>query len=74
MDPIHSETLRAEVRLAQRIPTRIHIDAVPEGVRISSGMTCTVVVAALARDWAIPKLIRSSLTRWAPAAETQMKG
>jgi multidrug resistance efflux pump len=32
------------VRLAQRIPVRIHIDEVPEGVLISSGMTCTVVV------------------------------
>jgi multidrug resistance efflux pump len=57
------------VRLAQRIPTRIHIDAVPEGVRISAGMTCTVVVEAPAREWAIPSLIRSGLARWAPAAE-----
>jgi len=32
------------VRLAQRIPVRIHIDAVPDGVQISAGMTCTVVV------------------------------
>ena len=32
------------VRLAQRIPVRIHIDTVPDGVLISSGMTCTVVV------------------------------
>ena len=32
------------VRLAQRITVRIHIDDVPEGVLISSGMTCTVVV------------------------------
>ena len=31
------------VRLAQRIPVRIHIDSVPDGVLISSGMTCTVV-------------------------------
>jgi multidrug resistance efflux pump len=54
------------VRLAQRIPTRIHIDDVPEGVRISSGMTCTVVVAAPAREWAIPSLIRSSFARFAP--------
>ena len=34
------------VRLAQRIPVRIHIDDVPKGVVISSGMTCTVVVQA----------------------------
>jgi multidrug resistance efflux pump len=32
------------VRLAQRIPVRIHIDAVPKGTLISSGMTATVVV------------------------------
>jgi RND family efflux transporter MFP subunit len=32
------------VRLAQRIPVRIHIDEVPEGVLLASGMTCTVVV------------------------------
>jgi RND family efflux transporter MFP subunit len=32
------------VRLAQRIPVRIHIDRIPEGVRIAAGMTCTVVV------------------------------
>jgi len=33
------------VRLAQRIPVRIHIDEVPQGMLISAGMTCTVVVA-----------------------------
>jgi multidrug resistance efflux pump len=32
------------VRLAQRIPVRIHIDNVPEGVNISSGLTCTITV------------------------------
>jgi RND family efflux transporter MFP subunit len=32
------------VRLAQRIPVRIHIDHVPEEVTLSAGMTCTVVV------------------------------
>lgn len=32
------------VRLAQRIPIRIHIDAVPSGVELVAGMTCTVVV------------------------------
>ena len=34
------------VRLAQRIPVRIHMDNVPDGMLISSGMTCTVVVQA----------------------------
>jgi multidrug resistance efflux pump len=57
------------VRLAQRIPIRIHIDDVPEHVRISSGMTCTVVVAAESRQWAITSLIRSAFARQAPAAE-----
>jgi multidrug resistance efflux pump len=32
------------VRLAQRIPVRIHLTKVPPDVLISAGMTCTVVV------------------------------
>ncbi|HEY1999206.1 HlyD family secretion protein [Paraburkholderia sp.] len=32
------------VRLAQRVPVRIQIDHVPEGVVLSAGTTCTVVV------------------------------
>jgi multidrug resistance efflux pump len=32
------------VRLAQRIPVRIHIDQVPEGVRLVAGMTATVQI------------------------------
>ena len=32
------------VRLAQRIPVRIEIDHVPEGVVLAAGQTCTVVV------------------------------
>lgn len=32
------------VRLAQRIPVRIHIDHVPEGLTLAAGMTCTVVI------------------------------
>ncbi len=32
------------VRLAQRIPVRIHIDQVPDGVTLAAGMTCTIVV------------------------------
>jgi multidrug resistance efflux pump len=32
------------VRLAQRIPVRIHIDAVPPGVALSAGMTATVEI------------------------------
>jgi multidrug resistance efflux pump len=32
------------VRLAQRVPVRIHLDDVPEGVLLAAGMTCTVVI------------------------------
>jgi multidrug resistance efflux pump len=32
------------VRLAQRVPVRIHIDEVPQGVLLAAGITCTVVV------------------------------
>ena len=32
------------VRLAQRVPVRIHIDKVPDGVRLVSGMTATVQI------------------------------
>jgi multidrug resistance efflux pump len=32
------------VRLAQRIPVRIAVDQVPSGVRLSAGMTATVVI------------------------------
>ncbi len=43
------------VRLAQRIPVRIHIDEVPEGVVLSSGMTATVQIdprpKPSARSW-----------------------
>jgi multidrug resistance efflux pump len=52
------------VRLAQRIPVRIHIDDVPDGVLISSGITCTVVVQAPPRQWAV----LAALRRWEEAA------
>jgi RND family efflux transporter MFP subunit len=32
------------VRLAQRVPVRVKIDVVPDGVLLSAGTTCTVVV------------------------------
>jgi multidrug resistance efflux pump len=32
------------VRLAQRIPVRIHMDSVPHDVKIVAGQTCTIVV------------------------------
>lgn len=52
------------VRLAQRIPVRIHIDDVPERVLISSGMTCTVVVETPPSRWAV----LAALDRWLAAA------
>ena len=33
------------VRLAQRIPVRIHIDQVPKGVKIAAGQTCTIFLS-----------------------------
>jgi multidrug resistance efflux pump len=32
------------VRLAQRIPVRIHIDRVPQGVHLAVGETCTIYI------------------------------
>jgi multidrug resistance efflux pump len=52
------------VRLAQRIPVRIHIDHVPKGVLVSSGMTATVVVEGPPRQWAT----LAALRKWLPAA------
>ncbi len=34
------------VRLAQRIPVRIHIDDVPQAVQLAAGMTCSVAVGS----------------------------
>lgn len=33
------------VRLAQRVPVRIHIDHTPDGVVLAAGTTCTVIVS-----------------------------
>jgi multidrug resistance efflux pump len=40
------------VRLAQRIPVRLHLTHVPPGVLVSAGMTCTVVM----KEGAEPKV------------------
>jgi multidrug resistance efflux pump len=48
------------VRLAQRVPVRIHIDDVPKGVVLSAGMTATVVVEAPPRQWATLAALRGS--------------
>ncbi|MGF6770573.1 RND family efflux transporter MFP subunit [Paraburkholderia sp. GAS199] len=40
------------VRLAQRVPVRIKIDSVPDGLILSAGTTCTVVIPAkLSTKW-----------------------
>lgn len=49
VDPVYTW-----VRLAQRVPVRIRIDAVPEGVTLVAGMTATVSVGEPGRhrrDW-----------------------
>ena len=46
------------VRLAERIPVRIHIDDAPEGVLISAGMTATVDVQSGPRHWATVAALR----------------
>jgi len=38
------------VRLAQRVPVRIHLDELPDGVRLVQGMTATVEVRQAASD------------------------
>lgn len=46
------------VRLAQRIPVRLHIDKVPPEITLAAGMTCTVTVGAASRTE------RGRLTTW----------
>jgi multidrug resistance efflux pump len=57
------------VRLAQRIPVRIHIDDIPQGVHISAGMTCTVVVPKSPREWAVVSLIEDLFAEPTMAAQ-----
>jgi RND family efflux transporter MFP subunit len=38
------------VRLAQRVPVRIHLDELPAGLQLAAGMTCTVVVEEAAEQ------------------------
>ncbi|NHN84419.1 biotin/lipoyl-binding protein [Acetobacter musti] len=46
------------VRLAQRIPVRIHLDTVPEGVTLAAGMTATISVGPESKSR------RGKLTTW----------
>jgi len=57
------------VRLAQRIPVRIHIDDIPQGVHVSAGMTCTVVVPKPRGKWAIVSLIENLFAEPTMAAQ-----
>ena len=57
------------VRLAQRIPVRIQIDDIPQGVRISAGMTCTVVAPKAPREWAVVSLIEDLFAEPTMAAQ-----
>jgi hypothetical protein len=41
---------------------RIHIDKVPAGVVVSSGMTCTVVVETAPQPWVSLALLRAGWT------------
>ena len=51
------------VRLAQRIPVRIHIDEVPAGVHLAVGMTATVSVGEDARPSTIHGLLSRLFTQ-----------
>lgn len=47
------------VRLAQRIPVRIHIDAIPQPVHLAAGMTATVQIRPAARPASKPDQVTS---------------
>ena len=53
------------MRLAQRIPVRIHIDEVPSGVVLSAGMTATVDIKDRAR---VQGSVSAPRARQGPAA------
>ena len=48
------------MRLAQRIPVRIEIEQVPEGVLLAAGMTCSVDVGEPGQ----PRVARGLLADW----------
>lgn len=48
------------VRLAQRIPVQVKIDAVPQGVLLAAGMTCSVDVGTHGE----PRVARGRLASW----------
>ena len=61
------EAVYTWVRLAQRIPVRIRIDHVPDGVTLSAGMTATVTVTPEAGESRTPwDSIRARMAGWLP--------
>ncbi|WP_313901778.1 hypothetical protein [Methylobacterium sp. J-088] len=49
------------MRLAQRIPVRLHIDTVPPGVMLAAGMTCSVGIGneePKGRLWSMLNVLR----------------
>ena len=55
------------VRLAQRVPVRIHLDDVPDGVRLVAGMTATVQINPRGASPAAASLELSSASYMRPA-------
>ena len=51
------------VRLAQRIPVRIHIDSVPANIHLAAGMTATVTIGAGASPSSTHGLLSRALTQ-----------
>ena len=61
------EAVYTWVRLAQRIPVRIRIDEVPDGVTLSAGMTATVTVTPAGGGPPTPwDSLRDRVAGWLP--------
>jgi len=43
------------VRLAQRVPVRIQLDEIPQGLTLAAGQTCTVVIEESRKNQAAAK-------------------
>jgi multidrug resistance efflux pump len=53
------------VRLAQRVPVRIHIDSVPDGIILAAGTTCSISIGA---DAAPPDNLVGHFRQWLQGA------
>lgn len=58
------------VRLAERVPVRIHIDQVPAGVLLAAGTTCTVVVEPTVQTRAAASYTTPAIASTAGTAST----